>query len=273
MPRTSDSTGYAYDSVAEGSIIDIRHYHADTAVLNVSPAAAGADLQPQLGIHYHIGFENEIYVDEFEGIVSEYRGAFKSLGTDIYYRYATDQRFGVARLLNNGSTRQIVSETTLNYHNWLNFGFDMLSNGTVYFVYATGDATESTLTIKSVISGTEATVFTDTQDLADLTHLDSRGGAYLGAYEAVFHDDVLYFFAPIQRVDVDGSDVTRSREKAAGLVLFSCNVTAGTPELTVVEKWDFVTHSACNLTVHDGSVHYVERPIAAEVFKPINPDL
>ena len=55
LPRTSDSTGYAYDSVAEGSTIDIRHYHADTAVLNVSPAAHGADLQPQLGIHYHVG--------------------------------------------------------------------------------------------------------------------------------------------------------------------------------------------------------------------------
>ena len=273
LPRTSDKTGYAYDSVAEGSIIDIRHYHADTAVLNVSPAAAGADLQPQLGIHYHVGFENKIYTDEFEGIVSEYRGAFKSLGTDIYYRYATDQRFGVARLLNNGSTRQIVSETDFNYHNWLNFGFDMLSNGTVYFVYATGTATASTLTIKSVISRTEATVLTDTQDLADLTHLDSRGGAYLGCYEALFYDDMLYFFAPIQRVDVDGSDVTRSRTKASGLVLFSCDVTAGTPELTVVETWDFVSHSACNLTVHDGAVHYVEQPLTATRYKPINPDL
>ena len=254
LPRTSDSTGYAYDSVAEGSVIDIRHYHADTAVLNVSPAAAGADLQPQLGIHYHVGFENRLYIDEFEGICSEYRGAFKSLGTDVYYRYATDQRFGIARLLNNGSTRQIVSETDFNYHNWLNFGFDMLSNGTVYFVYATGTPTASTLTIKSVISGTEATVFTDTQDLADLTHLDDNGGAYLGCYEALFYDDNLYFFAPIQRVDVDGSDVTRSQVNAAGLVLFSCDVTAGTPTLTVVDKWDFVTHSACNLTVHDGAM-------------------
>ena len=219
LPRTSDSTGYAYDSAAEGSIIDIRHYHADTAVLNVSPAAAGADVQPQLGIHYHVGFENRLYIDEFEGIQPEYRGTFKSLGTDVYYRYATDERFGIARLLNNGDTRQIVSETDLNYHNWLNFGFDMLSNGTVYFVYATGDPDESTLTIKSVISGTEATVFTDTQDLANLTHLDSRGGAYLGCYEALFHDDTLYFFAPIQRVDVDGSGRNPFTHESGGLML------------------------------------------------------
>ena len=273
LPRTSDSTGYAYDSVAEGSTIDIYHYHADSGAFNVSPAAHGADLQPQLGIHYHVGFENRLYIDEFEGICSEYRGAFKSVGTDVYYRYATDQRFGVARLLNNGSTRQIVSETDFNYHNWLNFGFDMLSNGTVYFVYATGTPTASTLTIKSVISGTEATVFTDTQDLADLTHLDSRGGAYLGAYEALFHSNTLYMLCPVGRVDVDGSDVTRSQANAAGLVLFSCDVTAGTPELTVVETWDFATHGGCNLTVHDGAVHYVEQPITATRYKPINSDL
>ena len=42
---------------------------------------------------------------------------------------------------------------------------------------------------------------------------------------------------PIQRVDADDASppvYTRSREKAAGMVLFSCDVTAGTPSLTVV---------------------------------------
>ena len=176
-------------------------------------------------------------------------------------------------MLNNGDTRQIVSETDFNYHNWLNFAFDVLSNGTVYFVYATGDATESTLTIKQIASGTETTVFTDTQDLADLTHLDSGGGAYLGCYEALFYDDNLYMLCPIQRVDEDSGTYTRSQANAAGLVLFSCDVTAAIPALTVVKKWDFVTHSACNLIVHDGTVHYIEQPVAATVYRPINKDL
>ena len=57
------------------------------------------------------------------------------------------------------------------------------------------------------------------------------------------------------------------------MVLFSCDVTAGTPSLTVIEKWDFVTHGGCNLTIHDGNVHYVEQPIAAEKFFPINSSL
>ena len=65
----------------------------------------------------------------------------------------------------------------------------------------------------------------------------------------------------------------RSRTKAAGMILFSCDVTAGTPSLTVIEKWDFVTHSACNLIVHDGAVHYTEQPISAGKFLPINSDL
>ena len=219
LPRQSDATGYAYDSVAEGSVVRIHHFNASAATLT-EHVPEDDDRPPQLGVHYHVGFENTIYIDEFEGIVPYDRGAFKVYSNNLYYRYATDSEFGIASADTSGTTTEVINQTALNYHNHLNFAFDVLSNGTVYFVCATGDADESTLTIKSVISGTEATVLTDTQDLADLTHLDSRGGAYLGAYEALFYDDVLYFFAPIQRVDVDGSDVTRSRMKASGLVLF-----------------------------------------------------
>ena len=57
------------------------------------------------------------------------------------------------------------------------------------------------------------------------------------------------------------------------MVLFRCNITAAIPTLTVIEKWDFVHQSGCNLTVHDGAVHFTEQPSAATRFKPINPDL
>ena len=65
----------------------------------------------------------------------------------------------------------------------------------------------------------------------------------------------------------------RSREKSAGCVLYRVNLNAGSPSLTVIETWDFVHQAGCNLTVHDGQVHYVENPSAATAFKPINPDL
>ena len=78
---------------------------------------------------------------------------------------------------------------------------------------------------------------------------------------------------PIQRVDEDSGTYTRSRANAAGLVLFSCDVTAAMPSLTVVQKWDFVTQGGCNLTVHTNSVHYIEHAPASAIFKPINQDL
>ena len=512
LPRTSDKTGYAYDSVAEGSTIDIYHYHADSGAFNVSPAAHGADLKPQLGIHYHVGFENRLYIDEFEGIRPEYRGAFKSVGTDVYYRYATDEHFGIARLLNNGATRRlthnsvdiemdafftatslgdiyivpeaignggtpsgdflhtfsppsgldefsgmtidaagnvyaadnngdeifvfpastaegttatasrefnlpsgatrpaavaidgnnlfimdrttatvyvvpadtadgttattlreftvdiadlsqatgfairgnelfiasrsnnrvyVVDATTadggtatadrvirlpselsgvsnnveamaifgnelalsnpkkvyivsadtpnnataeilreINIENGsnnnitalavgkrtfsvedvqrlaqsLNFAFDVTTAGTVYFAQAVSVFRFSILILKSRDSGgTETLLLADTKRITDLTDLDSAGGTYEGVHECLFHNNLLYLLCPIGRVDVDDDGITtRSQAKAAGMVLYQCDVTAATPTLTVVDKWDFVSHSACGLTVHDG---------------------
>ena len=229
-----------------------------------------------MGIHYHVGFENALYIDEHEGIVADYRGAFKNYNNNIYYRYATPSEFGVARVNTSGTTTEMIDQGTLNYQNHLNFAFDLTSGGDIYFVYSVGDADESSLVIKRRTSaGVESTILTDTQDLADLTTLDDVGGAYLGAHECLFHDDALYFLAPIQRADYDADDdaTTRSRAKAAGMVLFSCDVTVASPTLTVIEKWDFVSHSGCNLIVHDGNVHYTEQPSAAEKFLPINSSL
>ena len=273
LPRTIDSTGYAYDSAAEESEIKILRYNATTDTLT-EHVDEDNTRPPQLGIFYPVGFENTIYIDEFEGIVADYRGTFKWYNGNLYYRYATDAEFGVARVNTSGTTTEMIDQGTLNYQNHLNFAFDVTSGGDLYFVYSVGDGDESSLIIKRRTSaGVKTTILTDTQDLADLTALDDGGGAYLGAHECLFHDDTLYFLAPIQRVDEDGGTYTRSREKAAGAVLFSCDVTAGTPSLTVVEKWDFVSHSGCNLIVHGGNVHYTEQPSAAEKFLPINSNL
>ncbi|MCG8622719.1 MAG: hypothetical protein MJE68_12085 [Proteobacteria bacterium] len=65
----------------------------------------------------------------------------------------------------------------------------------------------------------------------------------------------------------------RSREKSAGCVLYRCNVNGANPSLTVVETWEYVQLAGCNLTVHEGNVHYVETPPASTKFKPYNPDL
>ena len=74
------------------------------------------------------------------------------------------------------------------------------------------------------------------------------------------------------RIVVD-FETQRSQRKTAGMVLYRCNVTAGSPSLTVIDKWDYVHLAGCNLVVHDGAIHYLEQPSAATAFKPINPDL
>ena len=390
LPLQTDATGYAYDSVAEGSEIKIYHYSTSTGTLT-EPVAEDDNFSPQLGIHYHVGFENGLYIDEFEGIVPSPYSAFKVSGSNLYYRYAKDEEFGVASIgvTNPSHSTKMIGQTPLNYHNHLNFAFDITSGGAIYFVSAEGDAETSTLTIKRrTRGGTESTIFTETRGIGAFSELGFDFGAFLGCYEALFHNNQLYMLCPIQkadlgddtksvinpdvdieqrsaeksgernvttstnlnpsnqivapgediplRIDFDGSvsgatqdDLTvyggriqsfsissdmidvmirpdsrthhknividlaedavdqgnerwritidfetqRSRQKAAGMALYKCDVSAANPSLTVIEKWDFVTRGGCGLTVHAGAVHYVEHAPAATKFKPINPDL
>ena len=503
LPRPTDATGYAYDSLAEGSEIKIYHYNTSTGTLT-EHVAENDSFPPQLGVHYHIGFENGLYTDTFEGIRPEYRGAFKWHSNNLYYRYAKDGEFGVARVDTSGTTTKIIGQPRRGDWDHLNFAFDVNSAGTVYFAYLNNDAAftvvESTnlsrrqtsatiandlsgisaplqlqvsirgasvpgvnagpyiritgtnadgnpqtvqlsgnrlqsnnrffstgvvdvserfLTITDVSvggylrgtftittagentalvvkrrtrDGTVSTVLTDVRILSELTVLDAIGGSYLGVLECLFHENHLYLLAPIQRLDLgeaatrtdanptfrvtredtgltgerlvstahlnptstrlapgneipvridfngtvsgatrddvtitggtlgtfsissDMIDITirpsetrfhknitihlarnavdqrneatqivldfgvensrsRNRTKSAGCVLYRVATNAASPRLEVLEKWDFVTHAACGLTVHDGSVHYVEQPRAATAFKPINPDI
>ena len=393
LPRTVDKTAYTFDSAAVGSAVKIYAYNTNTGVLTAHVEETNTR-PPQLGIHYHVGFENALYIDEFEGIVADYRGSFKWYSGNLYYRYAyryaTDSEFGVARVNTSGTTTEMIDQATLNYHNHLNFAFDVTSGGDIYFVYATGDENVSTLVIKRRTSGgTETTRLSETRPIGNVAGFSRGFGAFLGAHECLFYNNQLYILAPIQavdlgeeaqsftadpditrqqlspektgernvtsstslnpfstrlapgddiplRIDFDGTvsgatqsdltviggtiqsfsissdmiDVTirpddltahknivvdlaedavnqgneawritidfgtrRSRTKAAGMALFSCDVTVASPTLTVIETWDFVTHSACNLIVHDGAVHYTEQPVAASRFKPVNPDL
>ena len=389
LPRPNDSTGYAYDSVSEGSEIKMYRYSTSSGTLT-EHVSADDTLPPQLGIQYPVGFENSLYVDEFEGIRPDYRGAFKWNGSYLYYRYAKDGEFGVARVNTGGTTTKMMGQAVGKYQNHLNFAFDITSTGTIYFVYAINDANSSTLTIKRRTSGgTESTILTDIRGLAAFSDIHSEFGAYLGAHEVLFHNNQLYILAPMQSADfgedatdtqadpdfiieiadtgmsgernvttstnlnptstrlapgddipiridfnstVSGatqSDVTvyggtiqsfsissdmidvtirpddptrhrnividlaenavdqnneatriivnfgtrRSREKSAGCVLYRVNLNAGSPTLTVIDKWDFVQFGGCNLTIHDGAVHYGEAPSAVSRFKPYNPDL
>ena len=208
LPRTNDATGYAYDSLAEGSEIKIYHYNSSTGTLTALVAEDNS-FPPQVSIHYHVGFENDLYIDEFEGIVPSPYSAFKVSGSNLYYRYAKDGEFGVARVNTGGTTTKLIGETHLNYHNHLNFAFDLTSSQSVYFSYCTGDSESSTLVIKRRTSGgTVTTVLSETRGVGDFNELGFDFGAFLGVHEALFHDNNLYMLVPIQKVDL--GDDTRS---------------------------------------------------------------
>ena len=207
LPRPNDSTGYAYDSVSEGSEIKMYRYSTSSGTLT-EHVSADDTLPPQLGIQYPVGFENSLYVDEFEGIRPDYRGAFKWNGSYLYYRYAKDGEFGVARVNTGGTTTKMIGQAVGKYQNHLNFAFDINSSGSIYFVYAIDDANSSTLTIKRRTSGgTESTILTDIRGLAAFSDIHSEFGAYLGAHEVLFHNNQLYILAPMQSADF-GEDAT-----------------------------------------------------------------
>ena len=207
LPRPNDNTRYAYDSVAEGSEIKIYHYSTSTGTLT-EHVAEDDSFPPQLGIHYYVGFENKLYIDTFEGIRPDYRGAFKWHSGNLYYRYAKDGEFGVARVNAGGTTTKMIGqgigETPQQKHpsySHLNFAFDLTSSGTLYFVYATGDEHTSSLVIKRRTSnGTETTVLSETRSIGGFSELGFDFGAFLGCYEALFHNNQLYMLCPIQKV-------------------------------------------------------------------------
>ena len=84
LPRPTAATGSASDSLSEGSEIKIYHYGLGNPTPTLTEHVAENDsFPPQLGIHYWVGFENTLYIDEFEGIRPEYRGL--SNGTVVTY--------------------------------------------------------------------------------------------------------------------------------------------------------------------------------------------
>ena len=202
LPRPNDSTGYAYDSLAEDSEIKIYHYSTSSGTLT-EHVAEDDTYPPQLGIHYWAGFENDHYIDTWEGIRADYRGAFKWQGSHLYYRYAKDGEFGVARVNTSGTTAKMIGQAVGKYQNHLNFAFDITSGGTIYFVYAEGDTETSTLVIKRRTSGgTESTILSETRGIGDFNELGLDFGAFLGAYEVLFHNNNLHILVPIQKADL-----------------------------------------------------------------------
>ena len=261
-----------YDSTVTGHENRILDLDISTGALAVHVDSNDA-YPPQVGLHYHAGFENIFYADDWRGIVPENRATFEVYNSQLYYRYAKAGEFGVARVNAGGTTASLIDITDLSFHNHLNFDFVLDATGQVFMPYAVGDTAESTLKVSRWSSGTVTEQFSDTQALAALTVLGAEGGYYLGVHEVVIHGGDLYAVVPIQRAfSVEGQTVSaRIPRNAAGAVLYKIELSPDA--LTVVKTYDFVTESCRSLTVHDNAVHFVESPSVAYRYKPINSEL
>ena len=279
VPKPTQGETFArnYDS-AQSDNTKIYRWVRSTGVLTDDFVDSAKAEKPQGGVHYFVGFSNKHLVQEYTGIVPENRSPFEFQSNDLYYRYASDTAFGVARVDTAGTTTALFTETPDDYYNHLNFAFDIQSNGTVYFGYVEGGGT-TTLTIKSrTAAGVTTKLFEAPVPLHLLTTLDAAGGAYSGVHELLYHNNKLYLVVQIQRVRYrdpnNTSNTTRYRVywESAGAVLYEMN-TIGTPALTVLQTYDFTQFSARSLTVFQGAVHFVENPSYSYRFRPINPDL
>lgn len=192
-PRQSDKTALGYDSVAEGSTCRIYHFNASTRALTALVDETD-DRPPQVGIQYYVGFENEFNIDEFEGIRPEYRSAFRWYNNNLYYRYATERKFGVARADTSGTTSELTDSPTLENWDHLNFAFDVGDTGTVYW----GFVINSTLTLEQRTSRSTTTIWTGT----------AADGRYLGVQELLYNKENVYMVVPIQQIDYTTGTVT-----------------------------------------------------------------
>ena len=373
-PNISMETATNWDSGTQGSICQIRQWNAatDTLTTHVSDTH---NLRPQPSIHYWLGFENEHYLDTWEGINPDYRGAFKWLNGWLYYRYCNIGEYGVARVNNGRTVQRLIGQSyngkTYHLHHHNNFAFDVNTAGTVYMAHCesegrihvargqavlggvlpatifndlsnvplpvsliadeglaasfirgvwasgldeNGDALTSvfitgqnntlfsrvtqiwgrlsathnsafydvyattpanSLVIKRrTADGTTSTIFSQAQFFSEFngrTHND--GFTTIGVQEALFHNNQLYILAVVAQLKNFGVVRLVDTQTAAGMALYRCNVTAGSPSLTLIDAWDFVTRGACNLTVHDGEVHYVEHGTGLNQYHAINKDL
>ena len=215
---------------------------------------------PQTGIHYHQGVDSEDL--QWHGITPFNKAGFAMDSGYLYYRYATQTEFGVARVDRTGITEKVISAERDAYQNHLNFAFT-LEGSDVIFGYTQGTTDDSELIIKRQSGATETTLLQRKESIANLTILDAIGGAFLGIYEMVIKDDSVYMIVPIARQN-------RDNNRTAGVAIYRYGL--NTLQLEVLRTWEFVHWGPTSLTVHGENVYYLECPPAFYEFEPRNPD-
>ena len=218
--------------------------------------------RPQIGIHYWAGFSNRHYLYSYEGIHPESRSNFKVYSDSLYYRYATDEHFGVIKRDTDGTLTTIFEKDRDLFFNHLNFDFEIDADGEIYLAYT--DA--GTLTLEKYVSGAENEVLFTANRHPDL---ENSGASFLGVFELRNSLDNFYMIVPTQ-------DANGRYERSAGVAVLNYHVHQKV--LRVLDTSDFCHWGAYGLTPHtegddDPCVFFTETPALSYRLLPINPDL
>ena len=114
VPKPTQGETFArnYDS-AQSDNTKIYRWVRSTGVLTDNFVDSAKAEKPQGGVHYFVGFANKHQLNEFEGIVpGESQSVLNFMSNELYYRYASDTAFGVARVDTAGTTTALFTETT-----------------------------------------------------------------------------------------------------------------------------------------------------------------
>ena len=263
VPKVPQSVALGYDaSVSENTQIVFYQQSIDHYKPLIGKETA---FRPQMGLHYWVGVSGLDYI--WRGITRGVRGGFRYRGTDgsFVYRYAKGTEFGVACRESDGSVSALFTRNKDAYQNHLNFAFDMIESGDVFFASVEGTDTTCTLTIQKWDAGTTETVFQRTTDLYHLREFDdTEESAWLGVHEVLVDGDNIYLIVPVSR---NGRDISTD----AGVILYRYNQV--TEEFRALAKYDFVQYGPCMLTKHDGEVYFVESPAVSYLFEARNRDV
>ena len=99
------------------------------------------DLRPQLSMNYWYGFRNTLprglKTNPLYGFLPDTRTGFQISGNALYYRYASDRQFGLARSrLTGGTAESVIAITRDNFHNHASFDFVIDTTASPNVIYA-----------------------------------------------------------------------------------------------------------------------------------------
>ena len=217
---------------------------------------ADATHSPQIGLHYWVGFSNRHYLYSWEGIHPESRSNFKVHANELYYRYATTEAFGVAKVATDGTATALFEKAHDRHFNHLNFDFEV---DTVTGEVHLASVNNGTLTLERYVSGADPEVI-----FSRKSHPDLDGGAFIGVHELRRNGDNFYLIVPFQ---APGAPYAQS----AGAAVLNWHIHQ--KQFRLLQKDDFTHWGAYGLTPHEECTYFTETPCVSYKLLPIHPTL